>query len=798
MSESPRKRQRITDMETIINDRVEQRYIKAPYVVGVIGAGFSGGQPKGGVEQGPTMLVEHGLLKQIEDLGWGVDMDEKFPNYDQFKPETSAATGKLKNATYVSRVCEDVYKTVKATCEKGHMALTLGGDHSLAMGTISGSSAVYKNLGVIWVDAHADINTPETTETGNLHGCPVSFLTGLAGKVDAFKWLKPCLPLDRIVYIGLRDVDAAEKKILRDNGIKAFSMHEVDRWGIGKVMDMVFDYLGRECPIHLSFDVDALDPSVAPSTGTPVRGGLTFREGHYIMETAHQSGALVAIDVMEVNPILGDQEAMLQTIQVGCSLVRSALDHQQSQASHSYSQIMSTPAPIPAFDRTNFGLVASGFALFMIFKYTAVLLSRKLRGTDRIAAAILGAWSVYIIIQVIDLWSKRTTGAIENWFYAINTSTLFYSTVLCGILYMSILRVLALFGGVPTGESVSSMTNKRRLEIAGIALVAIIFLVRGVRTILIFIASTADKTSVPALNANATAMQIATLLPTLLIRLILDIISLYKLYESRVKYVETAGQEAFTAIVISTIAEQIFAVLAIFVAFQEASQFQGNKLSFMDCNIQAIDLWAKRTTGVIDNYFLALNTATLFYSAVLCGILYMSILRVLAFFGGCPSEGKSASLGISINKKQLEIAGTALVVVIFLVRAVSTGFIFAANSVDKTSVAALNANSTAMQIATLVPTLLIRVILDIISLYKLYESRVKYIETAGKQAFNAVIVSTCVEQVWAILAVIVGFQEALQFQGNKLSFMDWYLWLKDDYIFLPRCGKRLRCDEEQH
>jgi arginase len=114
-------------------------------------------QPKGGVEQGPTMLVEHGLLKQIEELGWKVDMDEKFPCYDHFKAadEITPETGKLKNATYVSRVCENVYQTVKDTCSKGHMALTLGGDHSIAMGTISGSAAVYKNLGVIWVDAHA-------------------------------------------------------------------------------------------------------------------------------------------------------------------------------------------------------------------------------------------------------------------------------------------------------------------------------------------------------------------------------------------------------------------------------------------------------------------------------------------------------------------------------------------------------------------------------------------------------------------------------------------------------------------
>ncbi|KAJ3118600.1 Arginase, catabolizes arginine to ornithine and urea [Phlyctochytrium bullatum] len=271
-------------------------------------------QPRGGVEKGPELLLEHGLVDQIKELEWKVELSDKSTSYDHLKPKQEEK-GKLKNVSFVSKVTESVYHSVKSICVQRKLALTLGGDHSIAMGTISGSAAVYKNLGVIWVDAHADINTPETTTSGNLHGCPVSFLTGLAGKVDTFDWLKPCLPLDRIVYIGLRDVDAPEKKILRDNKIKAFSMHEVDRWGIGKVMEMAMDYLGRDCPIHLSFDVDALDPTVAPATGTPVRGGLTFREGHYIMEIMHQTGSLVAVDIMEVNPLLGDEAARKQTVE---------------------------------------------------------------------------------------------------------------------------------------------------------------------------------------------------------------------------------------------------------------------------------------------------------------------------------------------------------------------------------------------------------------------------------------------------------------------------------------------------
>lgn len=129
---------------------------------------------------------------------------------------------------------------------------------------------------------------------------PVSFLLGLGEKFDEFAWVKPALKANRLVYIGLRDIDAGEKKILKDNKIRAFSMHEVDKYGIGKVVEMALDHVNpaRDLPIHLSFDVDALDPSVAPSTGTPVRGGLTFREGHYICEAIWETGLLVALDLM--------------------------------------------------------------------------------------------------------------------------------------------------------------------------------------------------------------------------------------------------------------------------------------------------------------------------------------------------------------------------------------------------------------------------------------------------------------------------------------------------------------------
>ena len=311
-------------------DRVTNLFLK-DNSVDIISAGFSGGQGRPGVENGPQKLLENGLEYQLKGLGWNVTNKPGFPYHP---PETRPkdgddSIGKLKHANYVSNATKKLAELVQESCEQGRLPLTLGGDHSLAIGTLAGSSKVYgSKLGVIWVDAHADINTPNTTDTGNLHGCPLSFLLGLESTdISPFnKWLKPCISPNRLVYIGLRDVDPGERKIIRDHNIKAFSMHEVDKYGIGKIMEMALEYLGNKDPIHLSFDVDAFDPSVVPATGTPVRGGLSFREGHYICEELYDSGSLVAVDIMEVNPLLAQSEAeLIQTVKIGCSLARTSL-----------------------------------------------------------------------------------------------------------------------------------------------------------------------------------------------------------------------------------------------------------------------------------------------------------------------------------------------------------------------------------------------------------------------------------------------------------------------------------------
>lgn len=302
--------------------------------IGMTCVAFSGGQAKEGVDVAPEFVLKAGLVQQLQEMDYNVILtDEKIHNYKEFFPETDEPVGIVKRPRTVGIVNKiltaQVYQHVKA----GRIALQIGGDHSMAIGTISGvARGIKERLGedirVIWVDAHADINTPETTETGNLHGMPLSFLLNLVKeKFEGLDWIEPCLKPENLVYIGLRDVDKAEKEILKKNKIKAFSMHEVDRYGIGQVVTMAVEHLSKgdnpESPIHLSFDIDALDPSVAASTGTPVRGGLTFREGHFICEALYSTGRLVGLDMVEVNPCIGQN--FEDTVAVGCSLVRATL-----------------------------------------------------------------------------------------------------------------------------------------------------------------------------------------------------------------------------------------------------------------------------------------------------------------------------------------------------------------------------------------------------------------------------------------------------------------------------------------
>jgi arginase len=303
-------------------------------------------------------LIESGLLTQLsEDLDYDVHHDDIVHYYEKDIPTEDPDHRGMKKPRAVSAVTEKLSSQVYDYAKDGKFVLTLGGDHSIAIGTVSGTAkAIRERLGremaVIWVDAHADINIPETSDSGNIHGMPMAFLTRLAReeKKDIFGWMQDehIVSTQKLVYIGLRDVDRGEKRLLRENGIKAFSMHDIDRYvsrpifrcggdvicvltslssashGIGRVVEMALAHIGNDTPIHLSFDVDALDPQWAPSTGTPVRGGLTLREGDFICEAVHETGNLVAMDLVEVNPSL-EAKGASETIRAGCSLVRSAL-----------------------------------------------------------------------------------------------------------------------------------------------------------------------------------------------------------------------------------------------------------------------------------------------------------------------------------------------------------------------------------------------------------------------------------------------------------------------------------------
>ncbi|KAL4992114.1 arginase [Aspergillus falconensis] len=313
---------------------IKQTFLSKPNQLGVVAVGFNGGQCKLGVEAAPMALIEAGLLDQLrDDLDYEIHYDNTVHYYEKEIPAEDPDHRGMKKPRAVSAVTETLSSQVYEHSKEGKFTLTLGGDHSIAIGSISGIAKATRErlgreIGVIWVDAHADINIPEMSPSGNIHGMPMAFLTRLATeeKKDIFGWLQEehKVNLRKLVYIGLRDVDRGEKKLLREHGIKAFSMHDVDRHGIGRVVEMALAHIGNDNPIHLSFDVDALDPQWAPSTGTPVRGGLTLREGDFICECVHETGNLISMDLVEVNPSL-EAVGASDTIRTGCSLVRSAL-----------------------------------------------------------------------------------------------------------------------------------------------------------------------------------------------------------------------------------------------------------------------------------------------------------------------------------------------------------------------------------------------------------------------------------------------------------------------------------------
>ncbi|KAM6913014.1 arginase-2, mitochondrial [Xenentodon cancila] len=308
--------------------------------VAVLGAPFSRGQKRAGVEHGPRVIRDAGLIERLSSLDYSVHdfgdlsfnhLEKDEPFMDVNFPRSVGAANKL------------LSDTVSRAVGAGHTLIMLGGDHSLAIGSVSGHAQQCPDLCLVWIDAHADINTPVTSPSGNLHGQPVSFmlkeLQDKMPEIPGFSWTKPFLSSSDLVYIGLRDVDPGEHHILKNLGIQYFTMRDIDRLGIQRVMEVTLDHLlaRKQRPIHLSFDIDAFDPSLAPATGTPVNGGLTYREGIYITEEIHNTGLMSAMDLVEVNPILGaNREAVEATASLAVDVIASSLG-QTREGAHASS-----------------------------------------------------------------------------------------------------------------------------------------------------------------------------------------------------------------------------------------------------------------------------------------------------------------------------------------------------------------------------------------------------------------------------------------------------------------------------
>ena len=309
-------------------ERDQHRYLKAPKKVSVIGAPLTLGQPFDGVDEGPQRVRGAGLLDMLRSLDYRIEEcgDLSFPEPRPGDP----TTGNARNCFAVGSASKVIADQVEAKQRSGSLSLVIGGDHSIACGTLAGVLRARPDAGVLWVDAHADVNTPSTSASGNIHGMPVGMM--LEGLVDhasvaGFEWMAegPALLPGRIAYVGLRDLDAQEVDTLRRRDICAFSMTHIDRYGIGKVMEMALEHLG-ERPLMVSYDIDAVDPNVAPSTGTSVRGGLTYREAHYVCEAVAETGRLVHLDMVEVNPALGESDGdVVDTTEVAVQLCASAL-----------------------------------------------------------------------------------------------------------------------------------------------------------------------------------------------------------------------------------------------------------------------------------------------------------------------------------------------------------------------------------------------------------------------------------------------------------------------------------------
>ena len=289
----------------------------------IIGVPMDLGQTRRGVDMGPSAIRYAGVIERIENIGYSVE-DKGNIEIALAERVHSDENTNLKNLKAVADASERLAQTVSDVITNKRFPLVLGGDHSIAIGTLAGVSRHYKNLGVIWYDAHGDLNTADTSPSGNIHGMPLAASIGIGD--DALTRIggyTPKVKPENIVIIGARSLDEGEKELIKEKGIKVYTMHEIDRMGMTKVMEETILYLRDKTDgVHLSLDLDGLDPHDAPGVGTPVIGGISYRESHLAMEMLAESQLITSAEFVEVNPILDERN---KTATVAVALMGSLL-----------------------------------------------------------------------------------------------------------------------------------------------------------------------------------------------------------------------------------------------------------------------------------------------------------------------------------------------------------------------------------------------------------------------------------------------------------------------------------------
>ena len=280
--------------------------------VAVIGAALDLGAGRRGVDMGPSAIRYADLDDRLQELGFGCADWGNVPT--AVAEATASGDPKARFLTEIKETCERIARAVARAVGEERTPIVLGGDHSIALGTLGGMASVHGVGGAIWFDAHGDLNTPATTPSGNVHGMPLG--AALGRDTEAFAsdaWPLPALDPAHVVLVGVRSLDEAERAYVRESGIGIYTMSELDRRGIEPVVREALERVAGASFVHISVDMDVVDPDVAPGVGTPVRGGLSYREAHLAMELVAESGLLSSLEVVEVNPILdrGNETAAL-------------------------------------------------------------------------------------------------------------------------------------------------------------------------------------------------------------------------------------------------------------------------------------------------------------------------------------------------------------------------------------------------------------------------------------------------------------------------------------------------------